>query len=103
MVRSEESRINGTGKGEVLFVPVMEPYCVRIMIAVFRSIGYDARPLPENDETLAVGFKHTAGGECIPCPITTGAVISAIERENLRPEQVVLSMPTACGPCRFGQ
>lgn len=103
MARSEESRIDGPGKGEVMFVPVMEPYCVRIMISVFKSIGYDARPLPENDETLAIGFKHTAGGECIPCPITTGAVISAIERENIDPAKAVLFMPTACGPCRFGQ
>lgn len=103
MARSEESRIDGPGKGEIMFVPAMEPYCVRIMIAVFRSIGYDARPLPESDETLAIGFKHTAGGECIPCPITTGAVIAAIERDHLDPSQVVLFMPTACGPCRFGQ
>ncbi len=103
MARSEESRIDGPGKGEVMFVPVMEPYCVRIMISVFKSIGYDARPLPENDETLAIGFKHTAGGECIPCPITTGAVISAIENEKLDPAKVILFMPTACGPCRFGQ
>lgn len=103
MARSEEVRVENDGKGKVMFVPAMEPYCVKIMTPVFRSIGYDARLLEENDDTLALGFKHTAGGECVPCPITTGALISAMEKSNLSPDEVVLFMPTACGPCRFGQ
>lgn len=103
MARSEETRIDGTGKGEVMFIPAMEPYCVKIMASVFRSIGYNAHVLQESDQTLAIGLKHTGGGECIPCPITTGAVIAAIEEMKIPPEEAILFMPTACGPCRFGQ
>lgn len=103
MARGEEIRIDGTGNGEIMFVPAMEPYCVKIMSAVFRSIGYDARVLKETDHTLSVGLKHTGGGECIPCPLTTGAVIAAIEEMDVPPEKAILFMPTACGPCRFGQ
>ncbi len=103
MARSEEVRVTENGDGKVMFVPAMEPYCVKIMTPVFRSIGYDARLLEESDETLALGFKHTGGGECVPCPITTGALISAMQESKLSPEDVILFMPTACGPCRFGQ
>lgn len=103
MARSEEERVERLGPDDVLYVPVMEPYCVRIMIQVFRSIGFNAKPLEESDHTLAVGLKYTAGGECIPCPLTTGSIIAEIEEKNLKPENVVLFMPTACGPCRFGQ
>ena len=103
MARTEEKRLIEDKEGKVLFVPNMEPYCVKIMHSVFASIGYDARILEENDETLALGFKHTSGGECIPCPITTGALIKAMNECDLPPEKVALFMPTACGPCRFGQ
>lgn len=103
MSRTEERRLVENKEGKILLVPNMEPYCVKIMHSVFNSIGYNAHVLEESDETLSIGFKHTSGGECIPCPITTGALIKAMEENNYPPEKVALFMPTACGPCRFGQ
>ncbi len=103
MSRIEEQRILGAGDGRILFVPPMEPYCARLMTAIFRSVGYDARLLVETDETLALGLKYTSGGECVPCPTTVGALLKAMENENVPPERVIFFMPTACGPCRFGQ
>ncbi len=103
MARKEEKRLVEAQDGKVLLVPNMEPYCVKIMNSVFISLGYNSIILEESDETLALGFKHTAGGECIPCPITTGALIKAMQTYDLPPEKVALFMPTACGPCRFGQ
>ncbi len=103
MSRTEERRLVENKEGKILLVPNMEPYCVKIMHSVFNSIGYNAHVLEESDETLSIGFKHTSGGECIPCPITTGALIKAMEDNNYPPEKVALFMPTACGPCRFGQ
>ncbi len=89
--------------GMVLFVPPMEPFASRMAAAVFRSIGYDARVIEENAQTLAIGLQHTGGGECVPCPSTTGALIHAMQQSGCPPEKVVFFMPTACGPCRFGQ
>lgn len=103
MPRLEEERITGPGEGRILFVPPMEPYCARLMTAVFRSVGYQAELLEENEETLALGLKHTGGGECVPCPTTTGSMIKAMQDRGLPPERVIFFMPTACGPCRFGQ
>lgn len=64
--RKEERRISGPGEGRYLFIPPMCPQGARLMAAVFRSIGYKAEMIVENDETLAIGYKHTAGGECVP-------------------------------------
>ncbi len=103
MARLEEQKVSGPGQGRTLFVPPMEPYCVETMTAVFRSIGYDTVILVETDETLALGLKHTGGGECVPCPTTTGALIKAMQDRGVPPEKAIFFMPTACGPCRFGQ
>ena len=103
MARTEERKLVHSKKGKVLFVPNMEPYCVKIMHSVFTTLGYKSIVLEESDETLALGFKHTSGGECVPCPITTGALIKAMQTYDFAPEDVALFMPTACGPCRFGQ
>ncbi|MCD7895613.1 MAG: hypothetical protein LUG50_02935 [Planctomycetaceae bacterium] len=103
MARLEESRISGPGNGKVMYIPPMEPWGKRFAAAAFRSIGYDARALDEDASTMAIGQKHTGGGECVPCPATTGALLAAMERDNVQPENVIFFMPTACGPCRFGQ
>ncbi len=103
MARLEESRVSGPGNGKVMYIPPMEPWGARFFAAAFRSIGYDARALTEDASTLALGMKHTAGGECVPCPSTTGALLAAMERDKVDPDKVIFFMPTACGPCRFGQ
>ncbi len=103
MPRLEEQRIDGPGEGRVMFIPPMAPFGAPLLAAVFRSIGYDARVLEENDATLSLGLKHTGGGECVPCPTTTGALIQAMQELDLPPDRVIFFMPTACGPCRFGQ
>lgn len=89
--------------GLVLFVPPMEPFASRLAAAVFRSTGFDARVIEETPQTLAIGLRHTGGGECAPCPSTIGALIHAMQQSQCPPEKAVFFMPTACGPCRFGQ
>lgn len=103
MPHLEEQHVTGPGDGRVLFVPPMDPCGARLLAAVFRSIGYEAHVLEENPETLALGHKYTSGGECVPCPLTVGALVKAMRERRLPPERVIFFMPTACGPCRFGQ
>ncbi|HOW96975.1 MAG TPA: hypothetical protein P5567_04145 [Kiritimatiellia bacterium] len=103
MPNLEEQRVTGPGEGRTLFVPPMDPCGARLLAAVFRSVGYEAYVLEENAETLAIGHKHTSGGECVPCPLTVGALVKAMQDRKLPPERVIFFMPTACGPCRFGQ
>jgi predicted CoA-substrate-specific enzyme activase len=90
-------------KDKVLFIPPMDSIAALNFAAAFRRFGYDARVLPENEATLSCGYKHTLGGECVPCPSTVGSFISAVEKQGLSPDKAAFFMATAKGPCRFGQ
>jgi predicted nucleotide-binding protein (sugar kinase/HSP70/actin superfamily) len=70
--------------------------------AACRSVGVDAAPvLPSNERTLELGGRYTSGDECYPAKITIGDFLRAIE--EVGPERIAFFMPTASGPCRFGQ
>jgi predicted nucleotide-binding protein (sugar kinase/HSP70/actin superfamily) len=86
-----------------VFIPPMDPLTAQFVAAAFRGFGYDADVMPETRETLAIGLKHTLGGECVPCPSTAGSLIACLDTEDIPPEKAAFFMPTACGPCRFGQ
>jgi predicted nucleotide-binding protein (sugar kinase/HSP70/actin superfamily) len=76
----------------------------RMMAAVFRSIGIDAKVTPpSNDETLELGGLYTSGEECYPEKVTMGDFLRIIQSENFDPDKHAFFMPTAEGPCRFGQ
>ncbi len=90
-------------QNKIIFFSPMDPIGVRMMTAAFQSEGYRAEALQEDEESLDIGYKHTLGGECAPCPSTLGSFIRTVEQRNLKPNEVALFMPTAHGPCRFGQ
>jgi len=76
----------------------------RMAAAVFRSVGVDARITPPSDErTLELGGLHTSGDECYPEKVTMGDFLRVIEAEDFDPSRTAFFMPTAEGPCRFGQ
>lgn len=75
-----------------------------MLAAAFRSIGLDARVVPSEDaRVLELGGKYTSGDECYPQRIVLGDYLRLIEDEKLDPKKTALLLPTANGPCRFGQ
>ena len=87
-----------------VWFPQMHYPGARLLAAAFRRFGYDARTLPlETIETHAVGRSLLNGGECLPASATLGAFISRLREDGDDPAQHALFMPTASGPCRFGQ
>ncbi|MDQ7778258.1 MAG: acyl-CoA dehydratase activase [Planctomycetota bacterium] len=90
-------------RGRLLFIPPMEPIASRLFAASFRGAGIRSEVLEETPRTLAVGLRHTGGGECVPCPTTIGSLIHTVEERKLDPKDVAFFMATAVGPCRFGQ
>jgi predicted nucleotide-binding protein (sugar kinase/HSP70/actin superfamily) len=91
-------------EGRTLFIPHMDFGAARVMSAAFRSIGIDARPSPDSDaRTLVLGKKYTSGEECYPEIVTIGDFLKVLEMPGFRPEKTAFFMPTAPGPCRFGQ
>ncbi|MBD3288394.1 hypothetical protein GF337_06280 [candidate division KSB1 bacterium] len=87
-----------------LYIPRMSYSASRAMAAAFKSIGIDAYPSPQSDaRTLELGAKYLSGDECLPEKVTLGNFLKIVEDDNFDPEHTAFLMPTAGGPCRFGQ
>jgi predicted nucleotide-binding protein (sugar kinase/HSP70/actin superfamily) len=89
-------------EGRRLYLPQMPYGGSYLLAAAIRSIGFDAWTTTDSDErTLDLGARLTSGDECYPQKITMGDFLRMIEDEGR--ENVAFLMPTANGPCRFGQ
>lgn len=76
----------------------------RTTAAVLRSVGIDARATPpSNDQTLELGALFSSGEECYPQKVTFGDFLRVVHRDDFDPDRTAFFMPTAEGPCRFGQ
>ena len=90
--------------GRTLYLPRMPFGGSRLLAAAFHSIGFDARVMPPSDSrTLELGGKYTSGDECYPQKVVMGDFMKLIEDDGLDPKTLAFMIPTANGPCRFGQ
>ncbi|GBD94802.1 2-hydroxyglutaryl-CoA dehydratase, D-component [bacterium BMS3Abin05] len=90
--------------GRTLYIPRMSFDGASAMAAVYRSMGVNGQPALESDaHSLELARKYTIGEECYPEMVTLGSFLKVIEDENFEPEKTAFMMPTADGPCRFGQ
>jgi hypothetical protein len=98
-VRPEPSDMHG----RTLWLPPMHAFGTRLFASAFRSHGYDARELPdENKASFELGRSLTRGSECLPCALTLGTFLKTL-REQPRGGKHAFFMPSSKGPCRFGQ
>ncbi len=91
-------------KGRTLWLTHM-PFGGSVMLAAaFRSIGLDTKVVPTEDaRVLELGGKYTSGDECYPQRIVLGDYLRLIEDRQMDPKRTAFLLPTANGPCRFGQ
>jgi predicted CoA-substrate-specific enzyme activase len=90
-------------RDRTIWLPPMHPFGTRLFASAFRSHGYDARVLPEeNKESFEIGRSLTRGSECLPCALTLGTFLKTL-REQPRGGKHAFFMPSSKGPCRFGQ
>jgi len=90
--------------GKKIYIPPMAYGSGRAFAAGFRSLGVDADITPPSDHrTKELGARYTSGDECYPAKVTVGDFMRVLETPGVDPSKVVLFMPTADGPCRFGQ
>jgi predicted CoA-substrate-specific enzyme activase len=83
--------------------PSMSRYGADALAAVCRAQGVEALSLPHmTEDDLSVGKANSLCKECLPLHLTTGALLRHVETRPDR-EVTVYFMPTAAGPCRFGQ
>lgn len=90
--------------GKTVYIPTMGEGSPEAFAAVFRWLGIEARLTPpSNERTRELGGKFTNGDECYPAKITVGDFLRVIEQPGFDPARTAFFMPTAEGPCRFGQ
>ncbi len=103
-VRAADGRQRNPLKGKRIFIPPMAYGSGRTFAAAFRALGLDADITPPSDHrTRELGARYTSGDECYPAKVTIGDFMKLLEQPGTDPAQVALFMPTADGPCRFGQ
>jgi len=90
--------------GRTVYIPTMGEGSPEVFAAAFRWLGVNAQPTPLSDErTRELGAKYTNGDECYPAKVTVGDFLRVIEQPGFDPDRTSFFMPTADGPCRFGQ
>lgn len=90
--------------GRTLYVPQMCPGTAVLFAAAFRALGIDARPCPDSDaRTRELAARYCNGDECYPQIVTMGDFLKITEEPGFAPGATAFFLPTAAGPCRFGQ
>ena len=90
-------------KFKKLYIPYMCDHAFAV-VAAFRNCGIDAEVLPHPTvESADLGRRFTSGKECFPCIVTTGDIVKKIQSPDFDMKNSAFFMPTASGPCRFGQ
>ena len=99
MEKQSQSLIN-----RKMYIPRMSYSGAKLTAAAFRSVGINALPSPGSDSiTLELGSKYLTGEECLPEKVTLGNFLKIIEASSFDPDKTAFLLPTAGGPCRFGQ
>ena len=89
-------------RDRTLWIAPMHPLSATLVAAAFRRHGYEARPMPPEDQAvLELGRSVTRGSECMPTALTIGALLSVMKQHP--GERHALFMPTDAGWCRLGQ
>lgn len=95
-------RVYGDLKRRIYFPPMADHALA--LVAAFEACGVEAEALPESDEeSLELGRRLTSGKECYPLILTTGDLAKLVRRPDFNPDKSAFFMPSASGPCRFGQ
>lgn len=83
----------------------MGDLATRLMAAIIRSTGHEAKVLPVADaETLHLARSYASGKECVPTHLVLGSVLKFLMSDDYRKDEIYLVfVPVTTGPCRTGQ
>ncbi len=91
-------------QGVTLLFPAMGRLSNEAVAAATSSTGIRCIALQApNERILKLGRAHTSGKECLPLALVTGMLLDYLHNRRKSGESVVYFLPTASGPCRFGQ
>jgi predicted nucleotide-binding protein (sugar kinase/HSP70/actin superfamily) len=87
-----------------VIIPSLGRHVSEAAAACFRNLGIRSSALPPaEDEVLKLGRGHSSCKECLPLIVTTGSFLKYVHQQRDRDEKLIYFMPTASGPCRYGQ
>lgn len=82
----------------------MNQFSSQAFAAAYESQGIRTLALPAcGEEALKLGRGNTMCKECLPLQLTVGSMVKYYREQRPEGEITVYFMPTADGPCRFGQ
>ncbi len=86
-----------------LYIPRMSDHAFALA-AAFEHSGIESEVLPESDKQSAdIGRQYVSGRECYPFTVTTGDMVKKVMEHGFVSSKSAFFMPSATGPCRFGQ
>ena len=101
------SRVNSAPAplaGRKVWIPDMSRGSCQAVAAALRSVDIDAECTPPADaRSRELGMRHSSGDECYPLQIVLGDVLKVLDQPGTVPARTAIFLPTADGPCRFGQ
>jgi predicted CoA-substrate-specific enzyme activase len=87
-----------------VLVPSMGEMGSKMLAASLRRLGVKASALPPpSSDELKIGKGYASCKECLPLVLTVGSLFDYLDKRIDEKELLVYFMPTASGPCRFGQ
>ncbi|MEW6333966.1 MAG: acyl-CoA dehydratase activase [Thermodesulfobacteriota bacterium] len=87
-----------------LLFPSMGRFLAEAVASSFRGMGIRASALPPADEeVLKLGRSDSSCKECLPLIIMAGSFLKYIQKNRREGEKLLYFVPTASGPCRYGQ
>jgi predicted nucleotide-binding protein (sugar kinase/HSP70/actin superfamily) len=104
MRTSEGNLVPLTDRRVRMLIPSMGKFASPLLAKAFAGSGIRADVLPPADESvLKLGRENSSCKECLPLQTTIGSVLNYLKNDRQDGELIVYFMPTAPGPCRFGQ
>lgn len=93
-----------TDKRVRMIFPSMSRFGSSLLAGAFASVGIRAAALPPADaEVLKLGRSNSSCKECLPLQTTLGSILTYLRHHRQKDEITAYLMPSAPGPCRFGQ
>lgn len=103
-VDSDGNRLPLDSPDVEILIPSMGDLAATMFAAAFRSLGFNAKALPQADSNvLKYGRSVASGKECLPLLILAGSLINYLENEWDGKKRVAFFTVQGAGNCRLGQ
>ena len=104
MITTGGERVVLTDERVRLLLPSMGQFTTALLAKAFNRVGIRADVIePANEEILKIGKAYSSCKECLPLQTTIGSILNYLEKDRPEDELTIYFMPSAPGPCRFGQ